>query len=86
MVILLIIRREVYRILKENDIEVPKHYVLDRDNHDDDLVEMDDVIEINGNTLSKPFVEKPVSAEDHSVYVYFPSCYGGGSQRLFRKV
>ena len=47
---------------------------------------MDDTIDIRGHTLSKPFVEKPVSAEDHSVYLYFPSDYGGGSQRLFRKV
>lgn len=50
------------------------------------LHEMDDMVEINGKVFHKPFVEKPVSAEDHNIYVYFPSDYGGGSQRLFRKV
>ena len=50
------------------------------------LNEVDDVVEINGHLFHKPFVEKPVSAEDHNIYIYFPSDYGGGSQRLFRKV
>ena len=48
--------------------------------------EQDDQIDIDGEIFHKPFVEKPVSAENHDVYIYFPSSAGGGSQRLFRKV
>ncbi|KAI0036789.1 histidine phosphatase superfamily-domain-containing protein [Vararia minispora EC-137] len=42
-----------------------------------------DAIIIDGQVLEKPFVEKPVSGEDHSVYVYFR---GGSGRRLFRKI
>ena len=63
--------------------------MIDRDNvanANKDLVEHDDHIEIGDVIFNKPFVEKPVSAEDHNIYIYYPSSAGGGSQRLFRKI
>ncbi|KAK9719425.1 inositol hexakisphosphate and diphosphoinositol-pentakisphosphate kinase [Basidiobolus ranarum] len=45
-----------------------------------------DIIDIMGETMLKPFVEKPANGEDHNIYIYYSKEQGGGVRRLFRKI
>ena len=82
-------RRKVYRLLQENGIDTPKCVFVERDkpgSPNPEIEEFDDYIVVNGVQINKPLVEKPVDADDHSVYIYYPMSAGGGSKRLFRKI
>lgn len=80
----------MYSLLASAGIDTPRHAILLRDENGEPIntkfVESDDSVQIGDVVFQKPFVEKPVNAEDHNVYIYYPSHAGGGSQRLFRKV
>ncbi|XP_016497433.2 inositol hexakisphosphate and diphosphoinositol-pentakisphosphate kinase VIP2-like isoform X1 [Nicotiana tabacum] len=82
-------RRKVYERLEMYGIPVPRYACVHREvphQHLDYFVEDDDFVEVHGNRFWKPFVEKPVNADDHRIMIYYPSSAGGGMKELFRKV
>ncbi|XP_048140413.1 inositol hexakisphosphate and diphosphoinositol-pentakisphosphate kinase VIP2-like isoform X2 [Rhodamnia argentea] len=82
-------RREVYERLKKFGVPVPRYALVDREVPNqrlDYFIEEEDFAEVHGNRFWKPFVEKPVDGDNHSIMIYYPSSAGGGMKELFRKV
>lgn len=82
-------RRKVYERLELYGIPVPRYALVNRDVPYEELdffVEEEDFVEVHGNRFWKPFVEKPVDGDNHSIMIYYPSSAGGGMKELFRKV
>ncbi|KAK1325410.1 hypothetical protein QJS10_CPA01g01889 [Acorus calamus] len=82
-------RRKVYERLEMYGIPVPSYALVNREYAYQELdyfVEQEDFVEVHGKRFWKPFVEKPVHGDDHSIMLYYPSSAGGGMKELFRKV
>ncbi|KAI8849269.1 histidine phosphatase superfamily-domain-containing protein [Chytridium lagenaria] len=91
-------RRLVLKILDSINVPTPKRLISSHlSNRAPDTTKeiVDDVYQRTGtdishetfiNSIQDPFVEKPVSGEDHNIRIYYPTSEGGGMRRLFRKV
>ena len=80
-------RRSVYETLVKAGVPTPRYVAMSRDSEEaQTLEEYDDYIVVNGIKMEKPFVEKPVDADDHNINIYYPMSAGGGCKRLFRKI
>uniref|UniRef100_A0A0K0ESK1 ATP-grasp domain-containing protein n=1 Tax=Strongyloides stercoralis TaxID=6248 RepID=A0A0K0ESK1_STRER len=78
----------VLSILNEAGINHPEYNIVKRNENGEVLnnfEEYDDYIIIDGKKFMKPFVEKPLSGEDHNINIYYHSSQGSGCRRLFRK-
>ncbi|URE18202.1 acid phosphatase [Musa troglodytarum] len=82
-------RTKVYERLEMYGIPIPNYALVNREYPYQELdyfVEHEDFVEILGKRFQKPFVEKPIDGDNHSIMIYYPSSAGGGMKELFRKV
>mgnify|MGYP006151111177 CR=1 FL=1 len=74
-------RRRVYAMLQASGVPVPKYVSYDANDKSVAVEDSDEWLQINGVRIQKPLVEKPISGEDHNIYIYYPRSQGGGSKR-----
>ncbi|CDR94502.1 histidine acid phosphatase superfamily protein, putative [Babesia bigemina] len=82
-------RLEIYRELQLCHIPHPNYVVVDHEAvrmGKATFEENEDYIVYNNVKLKKPFIEKPVDADNHNNWIYYPTNTGGGCKKLFRKV
>ena len=49
------------------------------------LIENEDTLLVDGDSIRKPFTEKPVNGKDNNMIIYYRSDKGGGGDRLYRE-
>lgn len=77
---------DLHAKLLEVGVPEQKIHALTTQNEPDWRMLDPDTLYVDGRTIKKPYVEKPVDGEDHNVYIYYPLLTGGGGRRLFRKI
>jgi inositol-hexakisphosphate/diphosphoinositol-pentakisphosphate 1-kinase len=75
------VRWKVYQRLKAAGVPCPEYLLPNSPN---DVIVHKDGIVIDGKNLNRPFVEKPVNANNHDVWIYFDDPERS-VRKLFRK-
>jgi len=81
-------RLSVYQRLQEWGIPCPDYIAIDHTCEETagDFMEHDNYIVYKGKQMNKPFVEKPLDADNHEIWIHYPRSLGGGAKKLFRKI
>ena len=82
-------RLQTYIKMRELGVPLARFAVVKRSSPEGpaspEVRQVGDYLYIGDKRLVKPFVEKPLDAENHDVWIYFPQAQGGGVRKLFRK-
>ena len=60
----------VYKTLEQAGVPVPKYVCFDATDASATFEDNDEWLQINGVRILKPLVEKPISGEDHNIFIY----------------